>query len=137
VPAWRPDALLADVDAVTLSPALTAATCICCCCCLLRAVQVPAWRPEAFLAHLDPATLSPALTARLCGNAAIAAASLYGAFIESPNFAFWFQQRRAPVLQLVDDEVSVLQQGAEAPSLSLGQRVTHVSTRVQLYIVST
>lgn len=66
---------------------------------------MPAWRPEAFLASLEPAALPPALTARLSGNAATAAAALYAAFIESPNFEFWFRRRRAPVLHLVEDEV--------------------------------
>jgi hypothetical protein len=92
------------------------------CCWLLAAAagdaavlfQVPAWRPESFLANLDPAALPPALTARLSGNAATAAACLYGAFIESPNFAFWFQQRRAPVLHLVEDEVCLPEQGVQA-----------------------
>lgn len=66
---------------------------------------MPAWRPEAFLASLDPSTLSPVLTARLAGSTATSAAALYAAFVESPNFAFWFKQRRAPVLHLVEDEV--------------------------------
>jgi len=71
-------------------------------------LQVPAWRPEAFLTSLDPATLHPALTARLSGNAGSAARTLYAAFIDSPNFAFWFKQRRAPVLHLVEEQVSTL-----------------------------
>lgn len=72
---------------------------------LLLLAQVPAWRPDAFLANLTPAALPPVLSARLSGNSATAAAALYAAFIDSPNFAFWFQQRRAPVLHLVEDEV--------------------------------
>jgi hypothetical protein len=69
-------------------------------------MQVPAWRPDAFLASLDPAALPPALTARLWGNAGTAARALFAGFIESPHFAFWFQQRRAPVLHLVQAPVS-------------------------------
>lgn len=75
---------------------------------LLLLAQVPAWRPDAFLANLTPAALPPVLSARLSGNSATAAAALYAAFIDSPNFAFWFQQRRAPVLHLVEDEVREL-----------------------------
>jgi hypothetical protein len=72
---------------------------------LLLLHQVPAWRPDAFLSSLEASTLPPTLAARLSGHTATAAAALYSAFIESPNFAFWFQQRRAPVLHLVEDEV--------------------------------
>jgi hypothetical protein len=75
---------------------------------LLLVLQVPAWRPEAFLSSLDPSTLSPVLTARLAGSAATSAAALYASFIESRNFAFWFKQRRAPVLHLVEEEVGCL-----------------------------
>jgi hypothetical protein len=104
-------------------------SCCCCCCCspsgvLRHAVvhtwhlQVPAWRPDAFLASLEPAALHPALSARLSGNASTAAATLYSAFIESPNFAFWFKERRAPVLHLVEDEVCGNAGSASTQSIS-------------------
>lgn len=96
---------------------------------------MPTWRPEAFLASLDPSNLSPVLTARLAGSAATSAGALYAAFIESPNFAFWFKQRRAPVLHLVEDEVGGWV-GGRMQSVSLSGRQAaclHLQTRRSLY----
>lgn len=66
--------------------------------------QVPRWDPEEFMDSLKPGMLHPDLTARLAGSTATTAAALYGAFIASPNFAFWFSQHRKPVLHLVEPE---------------------------------